>query len=66
MRLTRGFAADIEPLGPPDGMVDVLDLLALLSSWGPCQQPCSTDIVQDGVINVTDLLSILSAWGPCP
>lgn len=58
--------SDIAPLVAPDGMVDVLDLLDMLANWGPCQQPCSADIVQDGVINVTDLISILSAWGPCP
>lgn len=47
-----------------DGTVDVLDLLAVLSAWGPCVS-CATDINRDGVVDVLDLLALLSAWGPC-
>ncbi len=48
-----------------DGTVDVLDLLAMLSAWGPCPD-CPEDINGDGVVDVLDLLEVLSAWGPCP
>ncbi len=46
-----------------DGVVDVVDLVAALGSWG---QTCSTrDVTDDGVVDVLDLLAILGNWGPC-
>jgi len=48
-----------------DGMVDVLDLLAVLGAWGPCPG-CAEDITGDDVVDVLDLLQVLSAWGACP
>ena len=51
-----------------DGLVNITDLLALLSEWGPCPPPpseCPADINFDGVVNVSDLLELLSSWGPC-
>ena len=47
-----------------DGVVNITDLLALLSAWGSCAG-CPEDINGDGVVNITDLLALLSAWGPC-
>ena len=47
-----------------DNVVDVSDLLTLLSSWGPCPG-CDADLNDDDVVDVSDLLSLLSAWGPC-
>ncbi len=46
-----------------DGVVNVSDLLVLLSQWGSAG---SCDINRDGVVNVSDLLFLLSAWGECP
>lgn len=48
-----------------DGFVNVIDLLALLAAWGPCQpfDPCWQDASCDGVVNVTDLLLVLGNWG---
>ena len=46
-----------------DGVVDVLDLLALLAAWGNPGGP--EDINGDGVVDVLDLLMLLAAWGPC-
>jgi hypothetical protein len=50
---------------PPDGVVNVIDLLFMLSQWGG---PGSCDCAQppDGVVNVIDLLFMLGFWGPCP
>ena len=48
-----------------DGTVDVLDLLFLLGSWGPCPDPpseCPADLNDDGVIDVLDLLIVLAQW----
>lgn len=52
------------------GGVDVFDLLNLLGSWGPCDQPCPPfclqDINGDCVVGVPDLLDLLADWGVCP
>ena len=49
-----------------DGVVGVVDLLALLGGWGPCDAPpalCLADLDNDGEIGVTDLLLVLANWG---
>lgn len=48
-----------------DGVVDVSDLLNLLSHWGPCDA-CSADLNGSGVVDVSDLLELFGAWGTCP
>jgi hypothetical protein len=48
--------------GNGDGVVDVVDFLALLAQWG---EPGSCDFDGDGV-GVTDFLEMLAGWGPCP
>ena len=50
------------------GTVDVNDLLAVITTWGPCPgppQPCPADIVTNGVVDVNDLLQVIANWGPC-
>jgi hypothetical protein len=47
-----------------DGVVDVIDLLQLMASWGPCPG-CTADLNADGEVNVADLLALLAGWGPC-
>ncbi len=49
-----------------DSVVDVSDLLVLLSAWGPCNGDCPSDLNGDKVVDVSDLLILLSAWGACP
>jgi hypothetical protein len=48
-----------------DGVVDVLDLLILLDSWGQCKDPgeCPADLNGDGAVDVLDLLILLDNWG---
>jgi len=48
-----------------DCVVNVSDLLILLSDWGKCTDPsdCPADLNGDGVVNVSDLLILLSNWG---
>jgi len=54
------------------GVVDVNDLLAVITGWGTCAAPpslCSADIAPlpvDGRVNVDDLLAVILNWGPCP
>jgi hypothetical protein len=47
----------------PDGVVSVLDFLALLAQWGEVGAPCDFD---GGGVSVTDFLAMLAQWGPCP
>lgn len=52
--------ADVAPPGG-DGVVGVLDLLAVLSDWG-LSGPRATDIDGSGQVGVGDLLAVLAAW----
>jgi outer membrane protein assembly factor BamB len=47
-----------------DGIVDVLDLLLVLSAWDQTGSPgwIPEDITMDGVVDVLDLLEILGTW----
>lgn len=47
-----------------DGTVDVLDLLNMLTAWGP-NAGNPADLNGDGTVDVLDLLSMLSVWGAC-
>ena len=47
-----------------DGLVDVLDLLAVLAAWGTPGGD-GEDITGDGLVDVLDLLELLAHWGPC-
>ena len=44
-----------------NGVVNVIDLLELLASWGEPSGPA--DINGDGTVNVVDLLILLANWG---
>ena len=44
-----------------DGVVNVSDLLMIISAWGSCTD-CPEDLNGDGEVNVSDLLLILSFW----
>ncbi len=59
------------PDGVPDGTVDVLDLLEVISQWECEGFNCTADVsgpddVPDGTVNVLDLIAIIAAWGACP
>jgi hypothetical protein len=65
--------ANIVNSGASAGVVNIDDLLAVISAWGPCPAPpaaCPANIVNSGasagVVNIDDLLAVISAWGPCP
>lgn len=44
-----------------DFVVDVTDLLTVLSAWGPCDG-CPADVTGDGMVDVQDLLTVLAHW----
>ncbi|MHC4947366.1 MAG: hypothetical protein ACYTG1_03780 [Planctomycetota bacterium] len=58
-----GVACPEDCAQPPDGQVDVTDLLAVLAQWGQAGTPCDTD--GGGAVDVGDLLAVLGEWGPC-
>ena len=60
--------ADVAPRRPgdvnQDGQVDVADLLALLSRWGPARPAgWDADFNGDGAVDTADLLTLLGNWG---
>jgi len=64
------FAAPGDVTG--DGVVNVLDLLAVIENWGQCPAPpstCPADIAPpgppagDGTVNILDLLHVINNWG---
>jgi choice-of-anchor B domain-containing protein len=46
-----------------DGSVNVLDLTAVITSWGPCPPgPCPADLDGSGAVDVLDLVIVITAW----
>ncbi len=57
-----GCSADVNN----DEIVDVLDLLDVLTDWGPCAG-CPSDVDGSGEVDVLDLLIVLTDWDKgCP
>ncbi len=47
-----------------DGIVGIVDFLALLGNWGPCEPGCClADLDIDGDVGITDFLLLLGNWG---
>jgi len=46
----------------PDGIVGIVDFLALLAQWGQVGTRCDFD---GNGVSVTDFLDLLAFWGPC-
>jgi len=44
-----------------DGVVNVSDLLEIISAWGSCNG-CPADVNNDGMVNVTDILAVIGDW----
>ena len=49
-----------------DAMVNVNDLIAVISAWGPYNGPADVSPAGgDGIVNVADLLNVINHWGAC-
>ncbi len=62
----QGVPAPISDLGDLDanGVVGIVDFLALLGNWGPCEPGCClADIDLDGDVGISDFLILLGNWG---
>lgn len=46
-----------------DGVIDITDMMAVLSNWG--NNPGPADVNGDGVVDIVDMLAVLGAWGQC-
>ena len=59
----RGILGDLDG----DGIVAIVDFLALLDAWGTCPADpaqCPADLDGDGAVGITDLLMLLANWTP--
>jgi hypothetical protein len=49
-----------------DGIVGIVDFLALLADWGPCVEDCClADLDLNGDVGLTDYQRLLCQWEPC-
>ena len=61
-------AGDIAPNLNTDHIVNVNDLLLVITNWGPCVSAirCISDIDESGATDVNDLLRVVTTWGAVP
>jgi hypothetical protein len=49
-----------------DGLVDVLDLIAVILSWAPCPLPCPPGCIGDAdgdcTVGIDDLVMVIVGW----
>jgi hypothetical protein len=45
-----------------DGVVNVLDLVAVVAAWGSCADACVADLNGDSTVDVADLLIVILGW----
>ena len=48
---------------PLDGMVNILDFIAMVDQWGDAG---SCDVDGSGLVNILDYIQMVDLWGPCP
>ena len=64
------FRPTMIPLCPADtdgnGEINVDDLVAVITGWGPCPVTCPADVTGDDVVGVDDLVAVVEGWGSCP
>ncbi len=64
----RGFGGCLGPGDiDDDAVVGIVDLLALLGTWGSCGDcsKCPADLDDDCNVGITDFLILLGNWGHC-
>lgn len=55
--------ADVLPPDNVDGIVNIEEMLGVLSDWGASGS--LFDVNYDGLVDVSDVLIVLSSWGEC-
>ena len=51
---------------PHNGMVDIDDLVLVITSWGPGGGDGPADLNHDHIVNIDDLVLVITHWGMCP
>ncbi len=49
-----------------DSIVNVQDLVLVITSWGPCPGGCPADLNGDEVVDIFELIQVIVNWGLCP
>ncbi|MCI0363961.1 MAG: hypothetical protein L0219_08780 [Phycisphaerales bacterium] len=64
---TPGLCAKPPCLGDAndDHVVNISDLLFVISNWGAAGGNGPADFDQNGTVDIVDLLTVISNWGPC-
>ena len=57
--------ADVFPPDGGDRVVNIDDLVAVITNWGTLG-PSPGDANHNGIVNINDLLAVMSGWGSCP
>ena len=77
-QILRGDIADTNANGVPDicdpcvadivqdGLVNGIDLAAVLNNWGTKGGVIDADVNNDGIVDGSDLSIVLNGWGTCP
>jgi len=77
-QILRGELADTNANGVPDicdpcigdivqdGLVNGIDLAAVLNNWGTKGGVIDADVNNDGIVDGSDLSIVLNGWGACP
>ena len=60
----RGPRGVVERVCDGDGLIGIVDFLAMLAVWGPCGDcgVCLADLDGDCVVGIADLLILLASW----
>ncbi len=48
-----------------DSVVNINDLVSVITSWGPCAPPpvtCPADLTANGTVNIDDLVQVITHW----
>ena len=52
------------------GVVNIDDLVMVITGWGACPSPCPpqcpADANNDCLVNIDDLVLVITKWGACP
>ena len=56
---------DVYPDGG-NGVVNIDDLVRVITQWSPFCLTCPGDINGDEAVNIDDLVAVITAWGNCP
>lgn len=57
---------DVAPVGIHDGLVNIDDLVVVITSWGQTGLGLPADCTHNGVVDIDDLVEVITGWGVCP